>query len=866
MTKESVTKEPVVVWPLLLYGLSGFTALAYEVLWMRLVSTLSGASNFGLVATLIAFMAGLGLGSGLGARLRMDAVQALRLFGVIEISVSLVSLFMPDAASFLEQAFEAVAGHLGMGGWMAFHVAACVLLLLLPATGLGLTFPAMLRALEQTNAGVARIYGYNTLGGVAGALAPLALLPWLGWAVALRLIAGAGLLTGAVAIALSSAWKKANTGAYGETAGSRPAWGELAAYAGVGAAALILEVGWTRLYSAVFMRTEYVLGVILAVVLLGIALGSLISRRIGAGALGLIPLVAALASLLPLALLPRMAAWMESNHFSSLFTALSLQGLVMAAVTILATMALGAWLPLIVRRQRKETAAAWLYAANSLGAAVGALSAGWILIPWFGSNAAVCVAAATLALCGLYWCTRRARILMLLAMPAIALAWNPPTVARMLPHQYGNTRELFRFEDAVSMTHVVARPNGVRILLNNLQRVDASTDPTAVAVQKNQGRLPLLFHPGAKTALFLGLGTGITASVAHQVAGVSATAVELSEGAILAAGEWFGRFNGDTPQWLDVRHDDARRFLKTGTGQYDVIVGDLFHPDMAGRGLLLSLQQFARVRDRLSPTGVYVQWLALNQFDMTSLRIVLATFHRIFPRNTMLLDGFHLALAGFRGPLPRAGAIRAWARKHGNSLTGGEGWQTWLGRDLGPIPDLDTSVQDEWAPVVEFRLARARVEGRLDVAAILDWLLHVRPKPEFLLHRWHVAAEDAGAVAGAALATDAMMHAWEAMFSGRSRSVPQFLRLAYEANTHDRWAGFALADAMVRRLERVSLSRAQMEKGWRRVLSVRPDHVPALRALWHLLRAHGDRRQAAGLLIRLRKLAPLDPEVLTAQH
>ncbi len=851
---------------MLLYGISGFTALAYEVLWMRLVSTLSGASNFGMVVTLIAFMAGLGLGSGAGARLRLSPRAALRGFAACEIFAALMSLAFPSFAALLERGFEAMAGSMGITGWMSFHVIASLLLLLIPATALGMSFPFVLRALNGTGIGVGRIYGLNTLGGVLGALAPLVLLPILGWGPALRLIAAVGLLVGMFALVLSARWHEADAEA-ARPAAQRPHWMELLAYAGIGAGALMLEVGWTRIYGMIFMRTEYVLGVILAVVLLGIAIGSLLARRVGTAVLNVLPLIAGLAALLPLALLPPVSSWMESARFSTLAGSLATQGAAMFALTFLATLALGAWLPLIVRRQSDQGAAAWLYGANSLGAALGAGVAGWLLLPWLGSSAVVGIAALLLAASGAYWCSiGRARAMLLLMVPAVAFVWHAPAVSAMLPAAYGNTHDLSRFEDAVTTTQVVARPNGVRLLLDDLQRVDASTDPTAVAVQKNQGRLPLLLHPDARSVLFLGLGTGITASVAHPIAGLSAVAVELSPGAIRASGRWFGRFNGDAPKWLDIRHDDARRFLMADSRRFDVIVGDLFHPDLAGRGLLLSLQQFRRVRACLSANGVYAQWLALNQFDLPSLQVVLATFRRVFPHNILVLDGFHLAMVGFRGPMPNADAIKAWAARYNQDLTGGEGWQTWLGRDLGPIPALDVPVQDEWSPVVEFRLAKARVEGDLDVARILGWLMRHRAKPRSVLDRWHVGKADAQGVMSASLATDAMMHVWQGMFSGRNDNVPEFMRLAFEANPRDRWVGFAVADAMATRLKQMHPDDAEAEKGWGRILKIRPDDVTALRALWHLAIRHGDAGQASKLYARLQALIPLDPEVLAAQH
>ncbi len=86
--------------------------------------------------------------------------------------------------------------------------------------------------------------------------------------------------------------------------------------------------------------------------------------------------------------------------------------------------------------------------------------------------------------------------------------------------------------------------------------------------------------------------------------------------------------------------------LSSTQRHYDVIVGDLFHPDIAGMGSLLSVQQFQRARNHLNMDGIFVQWLALNQFDIQSLNAVLRSFQRVYPNAQIFMDGMHLALVG----------------------------------------------------------------------------------------------------------------------------------------------------------------------------------------------------------------------------
>ena len=91
---------------------------------------------------------------------------------------------------------------------------------------------------------------------------------------------------------------------------------DLLAYAGIGAAALMLEIGWTRLYGMLLLRTEYVLAVILAVFLAGLALGSLLVRRYDSPHWWtILPLLAAAWVVLGLWALPWLGQWADSAQF-----------------------------------------------------------------------------------------------------------------------------------------------------------------------------------------------------------------------------------------------------------------------------------------------------------------------------------------------------------------------------------------------------------------------------------------------------------------------------------------------------------------------------------------------------------------------
>jgi spermidine synthase len=848
-----------------LYLLSGFTSLAYEILWTRMLSLQFGVSIFGVVATVTAFMGGLGAGSLFGTRWSRAVASPLRLFAVLEISVAVSALLVPQLFQIAQGSLNSIAASTSLAAWHAIQFILVVLVLMLPAFAMGAGFPLILSAVSHARVSLGGIYGINALGGALGALAPLLLLPALGWLAAIQTIAIAGLVVGGGALWLSMTMisSRCKSSASDEFALPPTRW--LLAYAGIGAAALILEIGWTRLFGMVLLRTEYVLAIILAIFLIGIAFGSLAARYLNHPRwLTVLPIFACLFAILSLWLLPAMSAWVEASRFDSLGTALFQQGSTIATMTLPVTLVLGAWLPLLSAKiGDRYHSGAWLYGANSLGAALGALLAGFVLIPNLGTSITIFSAAILLLVLGLTWSRSRVAwislpILGLLAIPVLTM----PPVSVLLPQGYAQTTDIFFHEDAISITHVVEQADGQRQLLADLHRMDASSEPAAVAVQKNQARLPLLLHPKPEKVLFLGLGTAITAAGSLPFPGIDGTAVELSQGSIAAATKYFSEVNGGVSEKLNIVRDDARHFLLSSDKTYDVIVGDLFHPDLAGRSALLSRQQFQRARDRLGEGGIFVQWLALNQFDLESLRIVLRTFRDVFPDGVIFVDAFRLAMVGGRDAnLQAASMLANLARlddEQNVQATGGEGPWTWLGRYWGRIPRDEGQMQDEWAPVIEYRLPGARYNGELDLSRLLGWLLAQRPHLNAAAQELRVDEKSFTDFERAYAATDLAYRSWVALLTKQDAQGQRLLPLAYQANPKDRWIGFAIADGLFADPSAAKERGMSEQQLMETVLRVRPDHTDAIRALWKLEQAAGNSFKAEQYRARLAELSPLD--------
>jgi len=854
---------------ILLYCLSGLISLAYEVLWVRMLSLQFGVSIFGVVITVSAFMAGLGVGSLAGRKFNRFSFNSLFIYGVLEGVVALLAIIMPWLLRYGDVALSSVADNGGLGLWYTLQFIAVGLLLFVPATLMGAAFPVILQARNATDVSLAKIYGVNAIGAACGAILPLILLPRFGWMGAIAAVAGVGLFLSLMSMLIAGKLKTLFQleGSDTRTEGRLPAGRVLWLYAGIGAAALMLEVAWTRLYGMIFLRTEYVLAIILAVFLSGMGAGSVIARRLkGERWLAILPVIASAFSILSLWLLPPLSEWAESSRQMHFMGVLLSQGGMLALVTFPVTLVLGAWLPLLTRHYTaNQDEGAVLYGVNSLGAALGAVFAGLLFTPLIGTSATLVLAGLLLLVFGLALSNSRKAwmtvpLLIVFAVPVISM----PRVEQLIPQLYHNTKDVYSHEDAISITHVVQQEDGQRVLLTDLQRMDASSDPAAVVAQQNQARLPLLLHPSPGSVLFLGLGTGISAAGSLAFPDLQRTAVELSQGSIEAAKQWFDRVNSHVTDKMRIVRDDARHFLMRDSRHYDVIIGDLFHPDLVGRSALLSVEQFQRAKQHLSGSGVFVQWIALNQFDIQSLNIVLRSFHKVFPDAVVFVDAFRMALVGSQhvaGASALLANLQRLSDTERDSATGGEGAWTWLGRYWGHMKVPAGPVQREWAPLIEFRLPYARYNGSLDLSRLLDYLLRNRPEVKQAATELGIGEEDYPAFERAFIGTELAHRSWLALLRQQAQQGERLLKLAYQANPKDRWVGFAVADQVMASLEAGRIANVSEQKVLESVLRIRPDHPEALKRLWRIAQNKGDKVKAQNYRMRLRAVSPLDVDV-----
>ena len=219
-------------WILPAIALSGAVSFAYEVLWTRLLGHLLGASLDAFACMLASFLLGIALGSALAARLATSRERAALGFGVAQLGIA----FTAYGAFALADRLPELSLRLGAGPAAPLASAAVAAATLLPITlCIGATFPFAVRLLarspELAAGATARVYAWNTVGAIAGALgAGFVLLPGLGFEGTVNVGVAASLGLAAIT-ALSSRPRRTPLAAVAAAAGvvllalpARPPW------------------------------------------------------------------------------------------------------------------------------------------------------------------------------------------------------------------------------------------------------------------------------------------------------------------------------------------------------------------------------------------------------------------------------------------------------------------------------------------------------------------------------------------------------------------------------------------------------------------------------------------------------------------
>src|SRR4051812_19117299 len=401
MTKNPAQSSRFLPLLLLLFAGSGCSALIYEVVWYQLLQLVIGSSAVSLGVLLATFMGGLCAGSlALPRMKRASAQHPLRVYAKIEFGIALCGILVLFLMPLLDGVYSAAVGH-GMPA-MLLRALVCGLCLIPPTFLMGASLPAAARWIETTPEGVSwmgMLYGANTGGAVTGCLlAGFYFLRVFDMGTATFIAAALNVAVGLVSLSIAG-----NTeGVLAEP--PRPArayWPVYAAIAISGATALGAEVIWTRILGLLLGATVYTFSIILGVFLIGLgigsAAGSAIARNLRTTAaartvFGVCQLLLIGGIAWSAFMITESLPYWPVNPLLSTSPWFTFQiDMVRSLWAILpATLLWGASFPLaLAAAVRKDEdpgrLVGGIYAANTGGAILGALSFSLFLVPWIGT-------------------------------------------------------------------------------------------------------------------------------------------------------------------------------------------------------------------------------------------------------------------------------------------------------------------------------------------------------------------------------------------------------------------------------------------------------------------------------------------------
>ena len=321
-----------------------------------------------------------------------------------------------------------------------------------------------------------------------------------------------------------------------------------------------------------------------------------------------------------------------------------------------------------------------VYAANTVGAILGSLIASFVLVPWIGSShtqQVLIVASALSALLtlepayaaatsgGRGWNLGGTALLAgamiaagLLArsvheLPGLLIAYGRYAATRV-----GQADIIYKGEGLNASVAVSQLSNGV-LNYHNAGKVQASSEPQDMRLQRMLGHLTTLIPPSPKKIVVIGCGAGVTAgAVSIDPAVEHETIAEIEPLVPRVVSTYFAEHNFDVVRnpKVEVHIDDARNFLQTTDQKFDAVTSDPLDPWVKGAAMLYTKEFFEEVRRHLNPGGAVTLFVQLYESNTAAVKSEIATFLDVFPNgvvwgNTNEGRGYDLVLLGTVEPV-----------------------------------------------------------------------------------------------------------------------------------------------------------------------------------------------------------------------
>jgi len=662
----------------------------------------------------------------------------LKIFGYLMLGIGVYCIFTPLFFGIIRKIYVLFGATQITTGSILLIFLLSFIMILIPTTLMGGTLPVLTKWFAQKfeiGYSVGILYSVNTWGAVIGAfLTGYVLIMILGVKGTLYLASAINITLAGVVFLLSRQILLFPPLSKGDAGGLKPVVIKnsqlptfnsqliLIAVAISGFTALTYEVVWTRVLSMVLGSSVYAFATMLCAFLAGIALGSIIYAKspfspplskgerggfvnfgyiqagIGVSVLLLIPIF----GILPMGYLKLFMS------FGSNFAGFQFMQFLMAfGVMIIPTTLFGMTIPLACKIISSEkyplnpptspfikggkeggfpkgeigglnigSSVGNVYAANTMGAILGSILAGFALIPLVGLQKTITIVAmvnVALAIILLNFGLKERKLqralmtsFLLFFSISYVLAipeWNKNIIAsgiynyvaeltqgssdniksekKMWKERIRKRKILFYKEGAHFTVSVTKLPLKDTISLQIDGKTDASSNIRGdMTTQILSGHLPLILHRAPENALIVGLASGVTLGAVTRWKNLKEIDCVEIEPVMVEASHFFDKWNNRPleDKRVDVIINDVRNYLLTTKKKYDVIISEPSNPWMSGCAPLFTQDYFTQIESRLAPNGIFCMWLQGYRISPENYNMVINTLNSVF-RNVSIWEG-----------------------------------------------------------------------------------------------------------------------------------------------------------------------------------------------------------------------------------
>jgi spermidine synthase len=350
--------------------------------------------------------------------------------------------------------------------------------------------------------------------------------------------------------------------------------------------------------------------------------------------------------------------------------------LVFSIIMVPPTALMGGAFPIIIRLYSANTAGVGkslgeVYGINTVGGVLGSFAGGFVLIPLFGvQNSIFAVSLINISIgfaclfSGSLVRKKTAGIISGICAAAIVVLFfivprnaftpiysakypSPKNTLLYLKENINGTTAVFKDAASARMKYFLIDGTG-----------EVSTDYFSMRAFRFLSCMPALYNPSAKNALIVTFGSGIVAGSIAGLPGIEhVDCVEICTEAFKAAA-YFAQENHDVLHNPTINFivNDGRNYVLMTDKRFDIISADATHPTSSDSWILYTKEFYELCSKRLTDAGVMCQWIPLHGVLEKDYRIILNTFHKVFPYAAVYYSGGnktigHTVLLGSKSPM-----------------------------------------------------------------------------------------------------------------------------------------------------------------------------------------------------------------------